>query len=360
MSSSTTRSRRRCGQPVPCPQQLSTRVVHAEVSTVVGCRVRTPATGSGGRADHGPGPDRLDRRGTRPGGPTLVASPRRVALHAHQRERPRPVATSTLMSGEAAAPASGYGPHWTCSGSLSPVLSPRMCLPCALQPTKPAVGARQPAQDRPIGMAHRICKAGVKPHYTEMSSPGRQDSGMTGSATPRRPPRGLPHADPKAELHEARCRLRRGLPPGRRAVGLHQVDGMPREPSCGLTEQTRSEPPATARYTARRTSTKTQLIGYTTALPVSTRQPVSTFGTKRPLPGHVLEESSRRRTGALRSRPAGTPPPARVWLASATNQPFYGNRGQQVRMPTPVRGTSLVPRHQTGGRGSCVWPRQAR
>ena len=52
------------------------------------------------------GADRLDRRGTRPGDPTLVASPRRVALHAAQRRRPRSVATSTLMSGEAAASAS--------------------------------------------------------------------------------------------------------------------------------------------------------------------------------------------------------------------------------------------------------------
>jgi hypothetical protein len=52
------------------------------------------------------GADRLDRRGTRPGDPTLVASPRRVALHAAQRRRPRSVATSPLMSGEAAASAS--------------------------------------------------------------------------------------------------------------------------------------------------------------------------------------------------------------------------------------------------------------
>ena len=40
------------------------------------------------------------------------------------------------------------------------------------------------------------------------------------SVTPRRPPRGLPHAVPGAELREPGGRLRRGLPPGRRAVGL--------------------------------------------------------------------------------------------------------------------------------------------
>jgi len=50
-------------------------------------------------AGRAPGPDRLDRRGTHPGGPTLVASPRRVALHAQQRARPRSVAASTPTSG---------------------------------------------------------------------------------------------------------------------------------------------------------------------------------------------------------------------------------------------------------------------
>ena len=79
-------SRRRCGATGAvvhrsCPQGLP---------RVVDCRERAPATGSGGRAGHGPGPDRLDRRGTRPGGPTLVASPRQVALHAHQRDGARP------------------------------------------------------------------------------------------------------------------------------------------------------------------------------------------------------------------------------------------------------------------------------
>jgi hypothetical protein len=108
------------------------------------------------------GVDRLDRRGTRPGDPTLVASPRRAALHAAQRGRPRSVATSTPRSGEAA----GIGVLDTIhtghtSGSLSPVLSPRLRLPHALQTREPTVGAGLPAQDRPVGMAHCICKAGV-------------------------------------------------------------------------------------------------------------------------------------------------------------------------------------------------------
>jgi nucleotide-binding universal stress UspA family protein len=60
------------------------------------------------------GADRLDRRGTRPGDPTLVASPRRVALHAPQRDRPRSVATSTseafLRSALARDVVGGLGP----------------------------------------------------------------------------------------------------------------------------------------------------------------------------------------------------------------------------------------------------------
>jgi len=42
-------------------------------------------------------------------------------------------------------------------------------------------------------------------------------------------PVGLPadyHGDPGAELHEIGRRWRRGLPPGRRAVGRCQADGM--------------------------------------------------------------------------------------------------------------------------------------
>ena len=49
---------------------------------------------------------------------------------------------------------------------------------------------------------------------------------MTEARHPVDLPRGLPHAVPGAELHEPGSRLRRGLPPGRRAVGLRQVDGM--------------------------------------------------------------------------------------------------------------------------------------
>ena len=105
------------------------------------------------------GADRLDRRGTRPGDPTLVASPRRVALHAAQRRRPRSVATSTLMSGEAAVSASWKRSTLDTRGSLSPVLSPRTCLPYALPSGEPAVGAGLPAQDGPVGMTHCMCKA---------------------------------------------------------------------------------------------------------------------------------------------------------------------------------------------------------
>ena len=47
-----------------------------------------------------------------------------------------------------------------------------------------------------------------------------------------RPPRGLPRDDPRAELHEVWRGASRAAP-GRRVVGLHQVDGMPHEPRRG-------------------------------------------------------------------------------------------------------------------------------
>ena len=82
---------------------------------------------------------------------------------------------------------------------------------------------------------------------------------MTEARHPVDLPRGLPHAVPGAELHEPGSRLRRGLPPGRRAVGLRQVDEMPREPGSGLAEQTRSEPPVSGRHAPRRTSRNAQV-----------------------------------------------------------------------------------------------------
>lgn len=65
-------------------------------------------------------------------------------------------------------------------------------------------------------------------------SPGCRESGCVvvvgeQGAACRQPPRGLPRDDPEAELHE----LRRGASkaaPGRRVVGLRQVNGMPHEP----------------------------------------------------------------------------------------------------------------------------------
>jgi hypothetical protein len=47
-----------------------------------------------------------------------------------------------------------------------------------------------------------------------------------GGVPSRRPPGGLPHGRPRAELDEVGRRMCRGLPAGDRAVGLRQVDGM--------------------------------------------------------------------------------------------------------------------------------------
>lgn len=60
---------------------------------------------------------------------------------------------------------------------------------------------------------------GVKCNRNALAGPaGLGDGGR--SATSRRPPGGLPPAGPGAELSTPGRRLRRGLPPGRRAVGL--------------------------------------------------------------------------------------------------------------------------------------------
>lgn len=79
---------------------------------------------------------------------------------------------------------------------------------------------------------------------------GRLVSGMVGVPS-RRPPSGLPHGRPRAELGEVGRQLRRGPPTAVRAVGLQQVDGMalaskgsgsPREHIWGTPR------PGTARY----------------------------------------------------------------------------------------------------------------
>ena len=63
-----------------------------------------------------------------------------------------------------------------------------------------------------------------------MPSPGRLVSEMARMRHPADLRKRLPHDDPGAELQEVHASVRRGLPPGRRAVGLHQVDEMPHEP----------------------------------------------------------------------------------------------------------------------------------
>ena len=79
--------------------------------------------------------------------------------------------------------------------------------------------------------------------------------------------------------------MRRGLPPGRRAVGRCQVDGMPHDPRCGLAEQTRSERHTSARHVGIRASTNAQVSGYVKAQDDSGRASVSAFGTSaRALP----------------------------------------------------------------------------
>ena len=55
---------------------------------------------------------------------------------------------------------------------------------------------------------------------------------MAGARNPVDLPKGYHTPGPGAELHKVGRWFRRGLPPGRRAVGLRQVDGMPHEPGA--------------------------------------------------------------------------------------------------------------------------------
>jgi hypothetical protein len=131
------------------------------------------------------------------------------------------------------------------------------------------------------GVGQELCKGGGPVAVQGDALAGPAGLWDVRSATPRRPPQGLPPAAPEAELYEPGRRLHRGLPPSRRTAGLRQVDGMPREPGCGLAEQTRSEPPASACHATRRTSRNAQVNRHATTPDVSRRQSASAFGTKR-------------------------------------------------------------------------------
>jgi len=63
-------------------------------------------------------------------------------------------------------------------------------------------------------------------------------------------------------------------------TGALKVDGMPREPRCGLAEQTRSEPSARRRHAPRRTGRNTQVKRHTTTPAVSSRESASAFTPK--------------------------------------------------------------------------------
>jgi hypothetical protein len=160
MPPSTTRSRRRGGQPVPLSTGLSTGSCPRQSTAVSG---PSEAPDSGGTKDVGPGPDRLDRRGTRPGGPTLSSLPldewhymrinemvcvrlRPARRHACQRAAKRPGRSFRSSTVDPV-------------GSLSPDLSPRTWLPQPLQTAEPALGAGPASAGQPVGTTHRICKA---------------------------------------------------------------------------------------------------------------------------------------------------------------------------------------------------------
>lgn len=70
---------------------------------------------------------------------------------------------------------------------------------------------------------------------------GRLTSGMAGCVIPSASLTGYHTTARGQRLYHGGRRLRRGLPPGRRAVGLHQADGMTHKPRRG---ERRSKPGA--------------------------------------------------------------------------------------------------------------------
>ena len=160
MPPSTTRSRRRCGQPVPlstglstgsCPRPSTAVSGPSEAPTQVGRKTSGRALTGWTAGAHVPAVQLsslpLDEWHYMRINEMVCVRLRPARRHACRRAAKRP------------------GRSWTSStvdipvGSLSPVLSPRTWLPQPLQPAEPALGAGQPAQDRPVGMTHRICKA---------------------------------------------------------------------------------------------------------------------------------------------------------------------------------------------------------
>jgi hypothetical protein len=99
------------------------------VSEALGCRIR--------RVGRALGADRLDRRGTRPGGPTLVASPRRVALRATQRGRPRSVADSACRDSSMVNRGASTGWAGPSTPTTRPLVGTARCAPSS------ATAARQ-------------------------------------------------------------------------------------------------------------------------------------------------------------------------------------------------------------------------
>ena len=171
MPPSTTRSRRRCGQPVPLSTGLST-------GSVPGSRPPSadrPRPDSGGTIDVGPGLTGWTAGAHVPGGPTLSSLPldewhymrinemvcvrsRPARRHACQRAAKRP--GRSFRSSTVDIPV----------GSLSPDLSPRTWLPQPLQTAEPALGAGPASAGQPVGTTQKCQAPKSTPAATTLTS----------------------------------------------------------------------------------------------------------------------------------------------------------------------------------------------
>ena len=106
---------------------------------------------------------------------------------------------------------------------------------------------------------------------------------MEGCVIPSGSPRATTRRPGGRELCDVGRRLPRKLPPGRRAVGRCQADGMTHELQRGWAEQTRSERPTSVRHVPARASTNAHVRTHGPVQDVTGQAEVSTFTPKRSL-----------------------------------------------------------------------------
>ena len=121
----------------------------------------------------------------------------------------------------------------------------------------------------------------LQTHLQGQALAGGLTSGMWGCVIPSASPRATTRRPGGQSIASSAGGCVEGCPPGRRAVGRCQADGMTHELQRGLAEQTRSERPTSARHVPARIGRNVQARPHEAIQDGTGRAEVSTFGTKR-------------------------------------------------------------------------------